>query len=166
MITQGPDKVDKKYSLSYSVTPLSLFSLHHLNVSLSSLISQYLLPLPGTVFFVFVFLCVRRTHRGTYIHKAHITTYTQHSNTITSGRWLLENHLNLSSSQSWKRGVRFPSNIKGEVVASVPASLHLSPVYSNHTAAVSSPAFILLYFSISLFCFSPDRDWVSSAPGE
>lgn len=61
---------------------------------------------------------------------------------------------------------RFPCYIKGEVVASVPASLHLSPVYSNHTAAVSSPAFILLYFSISLFCFSSDSDWVSSAPGE
>lgn len=99
-------------------------------------------------------------------HKAHISTYTQHSNTITSGRWLLENHPNLSSPQSWKKGGRFPGYIKGEVVASVPASLHLSPVYSNHTAAVSSPAFILLYFSISLFCFSPDSDWVSSAPGE
>lgn len=64
-----------------------------------------------------------------------------------------------------EKGGRFPSYIKGEVVASVPASLHLSPVYSNHTAAVSPPAFILLYFSISLFCFSSDSDWVSSAPG-
>lgn len=48
----------------------------------------------------------------------------------------------------------------------MPAFLHLSPVYSNHSAAVSSAAFILPYFSISLFCFSPDRDWSSAAPGE
>lgn len=137
-----------------------MFSLSQ--VSLSTSISQYLLHYLGLLFCV----CARMTHRGTYIHKAHIRTYTQHSNTITSGRWLLENHLNLSFPQSWKKGGRFPSIIKAEVVASVPASHHLSPVYSNHTTAVSSPAFILLYFSISLFCFSPDSDWVSSAPGK
>lgn len=100
-----------------------------------------------------------------HMHKAHISTYTEPSNTITSGCWLLENHLKLSSLQSWQRAGRFPSNIKGEV-ASIPAFLHLSTVYSNHTAAVSSAAFILPDFSISLFCFSPDRDWISSAPGE
>lgn len=112
------------------------------------------------------FFYLSRRHTEAHTRSTYINTYTKHSNTITSGHRLLENHPNLSSPQSWKKGGRFPSYIKGEVVASVPASLHLSPVYSNHTAAVSSSAFILLYFSISLFCFSPDSDWVSSAPGE
>lgn len=111
-----------------------------------------------------VYVCVHITEVS-HMHKVHISTYTGPSNTITSGCWLLENHLKLSSLQSWQRAGRFPSNIKGEV-ASIPAFLHLSPVYSNHTLAVSSAAFILLDFSISLFCFSPDRDWISSAPGE
>lgn len=105
-------------------------------------------------------------HKGSYSHKAHISTYTSHHNTITSGAWILENHKNLLTSQSCKKRGRFPYHIKGEAAAPVPASLHLSAVYSNHTKAVSFSAFILLYFSISLFCFSADSDWVSSAPRE
>lgn len=144
-----------KYAISLSVTSLLPFSLYHLTVSLSCSVSQYLLPLPETIFVCVLSVRTHMTHRGPYIHTyiAHISMYTLHSNTISSGWWLLENHLNLSSLQSWKKGGRFPSNIKVKVVASVLGSLHLSPVYSNHTVAASTAAFILLYFTISLFCF-------------
>lgn len=134
------------------------------SLSPSSSSSQYLSAITWDCI-----LCLddTHTHGGIYTPKARIGTYTAQQHNNLRPLVIRKSPKPVVPSVMEERGGgRFPSYIKGEVVASVSASLHLSPVYSNHTVAVSSPAFILLYFSISLFCFSPDSDWVSSAPGE
>lgn len=147
--TEGSDMYLNNYTLLFLVflcIILVLMSFPH-PFFLSSPPSVISLLLPCAVHFV------SKGNKGTNSHKTHMSTYTEHSNTITLGCWILENHPNLLTSQSCKKRGRFPCYIKGEVVASVPASPHLSAVYSNHTEAVSSSAFILLYFPSLCFVF-------------